>query len=149
MKNASHNVLFSGNTPPDAEFDYPPGASIARLVNNTLLDRGYEPSAIDIWRGCGWFFDLSIDDGLYEISLAQTAEDNLWMMQIACTNDPGTIAQLLGKRFVDHSVTLYEIAASVRDVLESNGYTRMRWCLDGYPDSVEWTAEPLHPETGK
>jgi hypothetical protein len=142
--NASQNVLFSGDPPLDAEFNYPPGATIAHLVNDALRDRGYEPSTIDNWRDCGWFFNLSINDGRYEISLAQTSSNNQWILQIACTNDPGTIARLFGKRFVDRSDTLHEIAAAIQGILESNGYTELRWRLDGFPDDSESTSEPSH-----
>jgi hypothetical protein len=143
--NSSQNVLFSGDSPSDTEFTHPPGASIARLVSSAVRDRGYDASPIDNWRDCGWFFNFSIDDGRYEISLAQTAEKNLWMLQIACVNDPGKIARLFGKRFVDRSDTIHEIAAAVQRVLISKGYTRLRWRLNGYPDDRESTTEPSHP----
>lgn len=143
--NASQNVLFSGDSPSDTEFNHPPGASIARLVRGGVRDRGYAPSPIDNWRDCGWFFTFSIDEGRYEILLAQTAENNLWMLQIACVNDPGKVARLFGKRFVDRSDTIHEIAAVIQLVLKSNGYTRLRWRLNGYPNDRESTAEPSHP----
>jgi hypothetical protein len=115
------------------------------LVSNALRDRGYDSSPIDNWRDCGWFFIFSINDGRYEIAIAQTSENNLWMLQIACTNDPGAIARLFGKRFVDRADPLYEIAAAVQDILKSNGYTRLHWRLDGYPDERQSTTEPSHP----
>lgn len=142
---ASQNVLFVGESPPDAEFGHPPGVAIARLVERSLRDRGYYSTPIANWRDCGWCFDFTIDGGRYEISLASTAENNLWMLQIACTNKPGIIAWLFGKRSIDRSDAIHKIACAVQDTLQSNGYTKLRWCLNGYPDDGEPTPVSMHP----
>ncbi|NOZ38848.1 MAG: hypothetical protein GXP24_01310 [Planctomycetes bacterium] len=141
----SRNVLFVGESPPDDEHGHPLGVGIARLIKRSLRDHGFNPNPIDNWRDCGWSFDFSINDAQFEISLASTAETNLWMLQITCTNEPGVIARLCGKRSVDHSDDIHEIASTVHETLQSNGYTDLRWCLDGYPDDGESTPEPVHP----
>jgi hypothetical protein len=141
---ASQNVLFVGESPPDTEYDHPPGVGIARLIERSLGDKGYNPEPIDNWRDCGWSIGFSTSEGEFEISLASTAETNLWGLQIACTNEPGMIARLFGKSAVDHSDDIYRVAATVHETLQSGSYTHQRWRLDGYPDDGESTPEPLH-----
>jgi hypothetical protein len=50
----SQNARFSGEAAPDAEFEHPPGAAIARLLRDALAKRGWEVSDIDNWRDAGW-----------------------------------------------------------------------------------------------
>ena len=46
---------------------------------------------------------MTVGEAELQIALASTAQPKLWMLQIACLNDPGLIARLFGKRFVDRS----------------------------------------------
>lgn len=139
---ASQTVLFVGASPPDDEYEDPPGVGIARLIERSLRERGYSPDEIDNWRDCGWSVQLAIGDGRFEIALAATTEPDLWMLQIASTNEPGLVARLFGKRATDRSGDVYEVAVAVHEALRSHGYIDLRWRLDGYPDDGESTPEP-------
>ncbi len=59
---------------------------------------------------------------------------------------PGLFGRLFGKRFIDRSGEVFEIASAVHDVLKSSGFAKLRWRLDGYPDDAESTPEPIHPK---
>ena len=142
---ASQNALFVGESQAGDEHEHPPGVGIARLIEHSLRNHGYNPNPINNWRDCGWSIDFSMNGGAFEISLASTAETNLWMLQIACTNRPGMLARLLGRRSVDHADDIHKIAFTVHQTLQSNGYTDLRWCLDGYPDDGGSNPEPLPP----
>jgi hypothetical protein len=49
--------------------------------------------------------------------LPPAAEAHLWMLQIACTGDPGMIARRFVKRAVDHSDAIHRIACVVQEIL--------------------------------
>ena len=50
----SQNARFFGEAAPDAEFEHPRGASIVRIIKDSLVQRGWEVSEIDNWRDGGW-----------------------------------------------------------------------------------------------
>ncbi len=139
---SSQNALFVGESPADPEYDHPPGAAIARMIECSFRDRGYSTNAVDNWRDCGWSFDCAINNCQFEICLAQTSEPKLWMLQNASTNEPGCIAWLFGKRSADFSDAIHKIACEVHETLQINGHTSLRWCIDGYPDYIKSTPVP-------
>lgn len=139
---SSQNALFVGDSPANPQFDHPPGATIARMIADSLRDRGYNTNIVDNWRDCGWSFSCAINDCQLEICLARTDEPKLWMLQIASTNEPGVIARLFGKRSADSSDAIYKIACEVHETLLMNGYTGLSWRPDGYPDDEMSTPVP-------
>ena len=142
----TQNVSFVGKCPPVDGIDHPPGEGIARLLERSLRDQGFNLELVDNWRDCGWLIWFAIENSKFEIALASMAEANVWMLQIACASDPGVIARLFGKRAVDHCDEVHKIACAVHDILQANGYTELRWRLNGFPDKEQSTPTPLHPQ---
>jgi len=144
-RTSSQNVLFVGESSGDDDYE-PPGASIARRIEHDLRTRGYTPSPIDNWRDCGWSIDLTVGEAALQIALSSTTQAKLWMLQIACLNDPGLVARLFGKRFIDRSGEVFDVASAIHDILQSSGHTDIRWCLDGYPGDMPSMPEPIPPQ---
>jgi len=144
-RTSSQNVLFVGESSGDDEHE-PPGASIACRIERDLRAQGYSPSPIDNWRDCGWSIDLTVGEAALQITLASTTQEKLWMVQVTCLNDPGLVARFFGKRFVDRSGEVFQLASAIHDVLQSSGCRDIRWCLDGYPDDGESMPEPVLPK---
>ena len=141
----SQNVVFAAEAAQERSC-CPAGEAIARRIESGLRDRGYSVSPIDNWRGCGWSMDLGICEAKLQIALASTTEPKSLMLQVGCVNDPSLIARCLGKRFIDRSDEVFEIARAIQDILESAGFTKIRWRLDGYPDDERATPKPTRPK---
>ena len=145
MVNASQNVLFVGEAPTEADLNQPAGAGVASSICSSLHVRGFSPSPIEDWRDSGWSIRLSTNKAVFEIALAQTIEPNLWMLQIACANEPSLLARMFGKRSLDHSKDILRISCAVHETLVENGYTEIRWCLNGFPNENNSTSVPMPP----
>lgn len=144
MRNVSQNVLFYGKDADEYD-EHPFGFGIAQMCHEALTDEGYELTAIDSWRGCGWSF--FINDKLASLKLVVAAtETDLWMLQIGSANDPGWISRLLGRKTVDHADTIFKIAFSVHELLLEYGFTKIQWTHDDYPSLSNSTDEPVHPD---
>ena len=69
------------------------------------------------------------------------------MIQIASVNDPGWLARLFGRKFIDHSDSIFKIAISVHEILQEFGFTNIQWTHDDYPNANNSTEEPVHPDS--
>lgn len=144
----SQNVLFVGESYGDDPLG-PPGWGIARHIAGELRGRGFNPDPTENWRDCGWSTNLAIGEAALQVALTQTTESNLWMLQVACVNQPGFLACLFGAKRSDRSSELFEIASTIHRILMEGGYREIRWCIDGYPDDENSTPEPRRSVLGK
>ena len=140
----SQNVRFAGTAPLDEEFDHPPGASIARLLQTSLAQAGWNVSPFDNWRDSGWSIQCEGRGSKQEVVLAPMAAGSEWMLQIAPTYVPGLIGLLLGKSATASAVQVFELARVVHSILgEQGGFAEFKWCWGGYPDDGDSTSEPV------
>jgi hypothetical protein len=137
----SQNVVFEGESIGD-DPHHSPGEGIICLIAEFLNEKGYSPTAIDNWRDCGWSIELEIDTTELQISVARTSLPNSWIAQVACLDQPGPLRRLFGAKLRDCNSELFEIALAVHRALSEAGLTKIRWCIDGYPDGSNSSPEP-------
>lgn len=144
----SQNVLFVGESNGDDPLG-PPGMGIARHIADELRRRGFNPDPTENWRDCGWSINLAIGDAALQVALTQMTESNLWMLQVACVNQPGVLARLFGAKRSDRSLELFDIASAIHRILMEAGCRKIRWRIDGYPDDGNSSPEPRRSVPGK
>lgn len=141
----SQNVLFVGDSVDDDEHE-PPGHRLASRIESGLREAGVSVSEADNWRDCGWFMQVAVGDAQLELALASTSEPRHWMLQIACVNDPGILARAFGKRFIDRTEEVFQVACAVHEYLARLDCSNIRWRVDGHPDDDASTTAPERPD---
>lgn len=136
------NVLFVGESPGSDPLDHPPGEGIAKQVESSLREQGFDPGPIDNWRDCGWSMALTLRDAVLQIALAPATEPKLWIAQVACINQPGFLSRLFGAKVSDRSGELFDVAMALHRALVGAGYLDIRWRIDGFPDGGNSSPEP-------
>ena len=140
----SQNARFSGEAAPDAEFEHPPGASIARQLKAALANRGWEVSEIDSWRDIGWCITCCRLASKLELVIATTAVGSEWLLQIAANYVPGPVGWLLKKRPAASPEDIQALAQDAFSILSEGGrFRRFMWCWDAYADEGNSTPEPV------
>ena len=138
----SQNVTFTGSAPADTQFDHPPGAAIARLLEDALKARGWRIEGFDNWRDCGWSLDCASGDAKLLIAVAEATLPQ-WMLQIGPLEMPGPIGRLFGKRQSAMPADVLRLAQAVDEILKGDGrYSEFHWCWDGFPESGPSSPEP-------
>lgn len=137
----SQNVLFEGDAPTDIEFDHPPGASIARLLQEQLRDRDWFVKDLDIWRDSGWSLQCSKENSQMQISIAIYRGE--WMLQVSPEYQPGLIARLCGRLSSASADDVFELAKDIHEILFKLGtYTGFKWQWNAFPSAESATNEP-------
>jgi hypothetical protein len=140
----SQNARFSGEAAPDAEFEHPPGASIARLLREALAQRGWEVSDIDNWRDGGWSITCRRSPSKLELVIAKMAVGEEWFLQIAPAYVPGLVGWLLKKQSSAQPEAIQALAQDAFLVLSESGRFRaFMWCWDGPPEPGSSTPQPV------
>jgi hypothetical protein len=139
----SENARFFAEPAPDAEYQHPPGASIARLLQLALADRGWKASEMDNWRDCGWILHCSSPNADLQVVLGKDVEGSEWFLQVSPAYVPGLIGRLLGKKASGSSADILALSKTVQAILSAQpGFTEFRWCWDGDPAINPHTSEP-------
>jgi hypothetical protein len=142
----SQNVRFSGNASSDEEFDHPAGASIARLLQTGLSQRGWTATRIENWRDCSWEIDCARDGCELQVTVASIGVASEWMAQIAPRNRAGIIARMLRMRPSADSKTILALAKDVGVVLSLSGrFNDFKWRWDGFPQDSTSSPVPEEP----
>jgi hypothetical protein len=137
----SQNARFSGEAVPDAEFEHPPGASIARLLRDAVAKRGWEVSEFDNWRDSGWSITCCRPASKLELVIAKMGEE--WFLQIAPSYVPGLLGWLFSKPASAPPDAIQALAVDAFAVLSETGrFGKFTWCWDGPPDEANSTPEP-------
>ncbi len=128
--------------------DHPPGQTIMDRLQEAI-DRidGIRVVATESWRDAGWHTIIELEGARFEFIVSQTAEADVWLLQVACRSDAGLVRRWLGSPFVDRSETVYRLATIAHDRLQEIGATRMAWKLDGVPRGDGDPSEPIAPQT--
>ena len=143
----SQNARFSGEAAPDAEFDHPPGASIARLLQVALAKRGWEVFDINNWRDGGWSITCHLTSSRLELVIAKMAVGEEWFLQITPTYAPGLVGWLLKKQASASPDAIQALAQDAFLVLSATGrFQEFMWCWDGPPEPGSSTPQPV-PES--
>jgi hypothetical protein len=140
----SQNARFSGEAAPDAEFEHPPGASIARLLRDSLANRGWEVSDFDNWRDGGWSITCCRPASKLELVIAKMAVGEEWFLQIAPSYVPGLFGWLFSKPASATPDAVQALAVDASAGLSETGrFGKFMWCWDGPPDEANSTSEPV------
>jgi hypothetical protein len=137
------HATFQGTLPTDAEFDHPPGASLARNLEARLRDRFGSVSAFDNWRDCGWLIALDLNGKPFEVYFAPFGAKDSWLLAVAAAKQPGMVARFFGRKPIECTGELKSIAREVHAVLQATaGVSGIAW-LSGVPSgSVPTAATP-------
>jgi hypothetical protein len=137
------HASFQGTLPTDAEFDHPPGASLARKLEARLRDRFGSVSAFDNWRDCGWLLALDLGGKPLEVYFAPFDGNDRWLLAVAVARQPGLVARLFGRKPVECTQELRSIAREVHAVLQDTaGVSGIAWLSGGPPGSVPTVSTP-------
>jgi hypothetical protein len=142
----SQNVLFCGTSPGDDQFE-PPGRGIAKKLLEHLRAEKFVAVEEDNWRDGGWSIDVTVKDGALQVAIAQAGETDTWIAKVAPLSEPGMIAQLFGRKFVDRTSEVLAVSRAIDGGLRRAGYTGILWCIDGFPNEINSTPEPIDPWT--
>jgi len=139
------HVFFRARSPRDEEFDDPPGAVIARMLDKKLEEEGITHEPFDNWRDCGWWIICTINGKqvqIYFASWPQTAEDG-WLLAIAPLREVGFFGRIFGKKPIDYSSEINQLSQLVDRFLNENEmFSNIRWCLNGVPNELGVTGLP-------
>jgi hypothetical protein len=137
------HATFSGVLQPDAEHVQPPGASLARMLEQQLREHFDGTGPFDNWRDVGWSLPINANGKLLEVYFAEFPAQPSWLLAIAPQGQPGLFARLLGRKPVDCAPELKNVAAVVHSVLTSvPGLTDIKWMLGGPPGKVPSLPSP-------
>ena len=138
----SQNVRFWGQAPSEAEEYLPPGDSIARLLQESLNERGWKTGELDIWRDCGWRLPCARQDAWLEFSLAEIEGGNQWILQIiSLQHDHAGRAVAPAE-----PAAILALARDVHAVLSTGGdFSGFLWCWDDFPEEHNATQQPKPP----
>lgn len=137
------HASFQGTLPTDAEFDQPPGASLARSFEARLRDKFGSVSAFDNWRDCGWLVALDVGGKPFEVYFAPFDDNDRWLLAVAASRQPGMVARLFGRKPVECTEELKSIAREVHAVLQATaGVSGVAWFFGGPPGAVPTVAIP-------
>src|SRR5262245_5226975 len=140
----SQNARFSGDAPPDAEFEHPPGSSIAKLLQIALANRGWEVSDIDNWRDGGWSITCCRPASRLELVIGEMVAGMEWFLQIAPSYVPGLFGWLFSRPASAPPDAILALAQDAFAALSDSGrFERFMWCWDGPPDEANSTPEPV------
>ena len=137
----SQNVEFSGRAAPDAEFDHPPGATIARMLQAGIATAGWSTHEFDNWRDCGWFVHCRRGEGTVEVNFAEIGPES-WLLQIVPARSPGAIGRLFGGRVSATEDDVLDLAGVVHALLGDGGFHSLRWRWNGMPSEGATTEKP-------
>lgn len=138
----SQNVIFRGPAPPDAEFDDPPGASIARLLADNLRPRGWTFGEIENWRDCIWLLSCARGEESLEIAVAMDSRPDTWVLQIAAARYPIFFLRWFGAVPSASVDAIFQLSCEVHAILASSGFADFRWIWDGPPQMHQATSAP-------
>jgi hypothetical protein len=142
----SQNVRFCCELQPENAMEHPPGGSIARLVREDLVERGWNPSELDNWRDSGWVFFCPSKNAELQLVLAPMATPSHWLLQISPKHLPGVIGRLFGRRTSASITDVYAIATDVHETISKLAdVTSIQWCWDGVPQDNNSSQEPTMP----
>jgi hypothetical protein len=138
----SQNVTFNGEAGQDAEFEHPPGASLARYLETELRKSDWTVSEFDNWRGCGWCLECSRDNARLQLAFVE-GSPGAWFLQIAPLRGAGPFARLFRRTPSATPSDVLALAKTVHALLNAQGQFRgFQWCWDGPPDEGNSTPEP-------
>lgn len=109
------------------------------------MAEGYAAADEDIWRDAGWSIDVELPEVTFQIAIGRTGEPGQWIAQVAALREPGVIAQLFGRPFVDRSDEILSVAWAIDRALREANYTDILWRIDGFPDRENSTPLPMTP----
>jgi len=138
------HAQFTAALAPDAEFDHPPGAVLARALESALRARFVSVHAFENWRDCGWVLVVQVNQKSFEVYFAKfSPESTEWLLAVAPVGSPGLIGRLLGRKPIECTSELKAIAGEVHTLLLAmQGLSGVRWFLGGPPEAVPTVANP-------
>jgi hypothetical protein len=143
----SQNARFYGEAAPDAEFEHPPGASIAKVLKDALAKSRWEVSDIDNWRDTGWSMTCCRPESKLELVIAKMTVGKEWFLQIAPSYVPGLVGWFLKKPASASPDAIQALAQDALSVLSETGrYRGFRWCWDGPPEEGNSAPVPVPAE---
>src|SRR5262245_36556071 len=125
----SQNAAFVYQTRKDDPFETP-GRELAAAFVAALNSRTLPASDPENWRNCGWSIDVAVGPARVVIAVAQLLEPQQWMLQVWMENQPGFVGRLFGRKPIDASAPLTDIAIIVHEELGKLGSSSIRWRVD-------------------
>ena len=138
------HAQFKGALAVDAEFEHPPGATLARALEWALRARFVSVQPFNNWRDCGWAVNVHVNQKAFEVYFAKfTPEAPEWLLAAAPLGSPGFIGRLLGRKPIECMSELRAITSEVHKLLlATQGLSEVRWFLGGPPEAVPKVARP-------
>ena len=141
-------VSFRAEFPVDAEFDHPPGATLARELQAKLSRELAEVREFDNWRDCGWSIDGLVESTPVQVFFTQVNIPTgapLWLLGCTSGRHVSILARLLG-RAPDDSAAVLQLARAVDQILKSEArVSEVKWYMNDRwrgPDDREWVDAP-------
>ena len=128
----SLNARFEGDAPADPDDPHPPGAGIARAIEESLRTQGFSVDPFDNWRDAGWVIGYRSGQDALDVALAATGPGQ-WMLQVAPREVPGLLGSLFRRRRPDRAQAIYDLARAVDAALAESGLGGAAWRWDGPP----------------
>jgi hypothetical protein len=140
------HASFSGSPPPDAEFNHPPGMSLARLLHSHLRKHFEAVSEPRTWRDIGWSVSLQVNGKEFEVYFAPFPSSiGQWLLAVSPVGQPGLLARVFGRKPITCSTELRAIATQVHSTLgEISVLSAIRWFFGGPPGSQPTVSIPVH-----
>jgi len=136
----SQNLIFKGDAPPDKEFETPAGASIIRMLEIGLKEKGWAVSEFDNWRDCGWSVSCIQGAEELEVILSQIEEK----LQATPIQTPNFFTRLFRKTPSTKPDQVLLLAKDIHDILSlDEKYTDFNWRDCGWSVSCIQGAEEL------
>jgi len=140
---SSQNALFRGEVPEDEEFEHPLGAWLARFLEASLKEAGWQTSEFENWRDSGWSIACSREKTRLTMVLS-TSDEMEWFLQVAPSDSPGLARGLLGAKTSAQPSDVLALARAVHDILKRSArFSGFMWRWNAPPSEKESTPEPV------
>ena len=139
------HAVFEAILETAAEEPHPPGASLAKRLEDGLREQFADVGERDNWRDCGWSVTVQCEALRIQVYFAPYAQEGNWLLAIAPETAPGVLARLFGRKAPIAAPELQRVSSVVHEILTQLPQVQgIHWMLGGPPEKV-----PHAPSPGK
>jgi hypothetical protein len=128
---------------PDLGQSHPPGALLARRLEEGLRSCFAEVGSRDNWRDCGWSIDVRSGGVSVQVYFAPFSPEDHWLLAAAPIGAPGFFARMLGRKPMPCASELLAVSSAVHGIMVNiPEVTGLQWMFGGPPERVPRFSRP-------
>ena len=122
---------------------HPPGAALAKRLEDGLREHLADVGAPENWRDCGWSIDVQCAGLRLQVYFAPYSKEGSWLLAVAPLDQPGALARLFGRKAAPSAAALQQVCMLVHNILAGVPQVQnIQWMLGGPPEKVPHVQSP-------